>query len=224
MNPATGGVDDGEPRPAVTSAIRRRRMTRSFSSANLDPEVVTRLLDTARRAPSAGNCQAAGFVVLDTPELVARYWDTTLPPDRRRSFRWQRLLDAPVLVLVTTEPERYPARYREPDKVAAGRTSLDRWPVPYWWVDAGAVVQNLLLLAVEEGLGACLFGPFDHEPALRSEFGIDDSMRLVATVALGHRLDRADHGDRGRSADRPRRPLDDVIIRPTVRSTPRPTG
>ena len=162
-------------------------------------------------------------MLLDSPDLVARYWDITLPPQRRRTFRWQRLLDAPVLVVVTTEPERYPARYGEPDKVAAGRTSLDRWPVPYWWVDAGAVAQNLLLLAVEEGLGACLFGPFDHEPALRSEFGIDDSVRLVATVALGHRLDGST-GERGRSADRPRRPLHEQIIRPAPRPIPPPIG
>lgn len=198
----------------VDQAIRRRRMTRAFTAEPLDPGLVTRLLDTSRRAPSAGNCQAAGFVLLDTPDLVSRYWDTTLPPARRATFRWPRLLHAPVLVVVTTEPERYPRRYREPDKAAAGRGSLDRWPVPYWWVDAGAVAQNLLLLAVEEGLGACLFGPFDHESALKSEFGLDTGLRLVATIALGHRFGTGSDEKPGRSAGRPRRPLDELVIRP----------
>jgi len=206
----------------VGLAIRRRRMTRAFAPEPLDPELVTRLLDNARRAPSAGNCQAAGFVLLDTPELVGRYWDTTLPVERREGFRWHQLLDAPVLAIVTTEPGRYPARYGEPDKVATGRDTADRWPVPYWWVDAGAVAQNLLLLAVEEGLGACLFGPFDHEPALKEEFGVESSRRLVATIALGHRLDEGSPEEPGRSAGRPRRPLTEVVIRPTSGPTRSP--
>ena len=182
------GRIDGE----VERTIRRRRMTRAFTPEPLGRDLIDRLLDSARRAPSAGNCQATGFVLLDRPEQVRRYWDTTLPPERRVGFRWPQLLDAPVLVIVTTEPERYPARYREPDKAASNRGSIDRWPVPYWWVDAGAVAQNLLLLAVEQGLGACLFGPFDHEPALRNEFGLDPAQRLVATVALGHRARAGD--------------------------------
>lgn len=200
-------ISDG----SVSGAIRRRRMVRAFSPRPLETDFVVGLLETARRAPSAGNCQAAGFVLLDSPSLTARYWDTTLPPDRRAGFRWQRLLDAPVLVLVTSEPDCYPERYRESDKAASGLTSLDRWPVPYWWVDAGAVVQNLLLLAVENSLGACLFGPFEHEAALMDEFGLPDGLRLVATIALGYPM--AD--EPGRSAGRPRRPLNDLVIRPS---------
>lgn len=193
-------------------AIGARRMVREFEPGPLDPGVVDELLDRARRAPSAGNTSATRFVVLDRPELVAAYWDVTLPegPARQR-FRWQGLLRAPALVLVATDPERYLARYREPDKARSGRgASKDRWPVPYWWVDAGAVVQNLLLLVVEAGLGACLFGPFDHEPALRERFDLDPDLRLVATIAIG----RPRPDEPGRSADRPRPPLDQVIIRP----------
>jgi len=200
-------MDDPGP---VATAIAGRRMVRALAPDRLPPDLLQNLLELARRAPSAGNTQATGFVLLDRPELVERYWNTTLSPDRREGFRWQQLLDAPVLIMITTEPERYAARYREADKVASGRGSLDRWPVPYWWVDAGAVAQNLLLLAAENGLGACLFGPFDHEPALRREFGLDSSVRLVATVAIGGPLP----DEPGRSSSRPRRPASEVIIRP----------
>lgn len=203
----------------LRAAIAKRKMTRAFSDAPLPLGELDRLLDLARRAPSAGNTQAAAFVVLDRPDLVGRYWDITLPDDgagsKRSGFRWQSLLQAPALVLVTTEPDRYLSRYAEPDKAAAGRgESQDRWPVPYWWVDVGAVIQNLLLLATEAGLGACLFGAFDHEPAIRAEFGIPATTRLAATVAIGHPL--AD--ERGRSAGRPRPDLERVITRPASRS------
>lgn len=199
----------------LQDAIRRRRMTRAFSSERVDPRALEELLDLARRAPSAGNTGAAGFVVLDRPDLVARYWDLTLPGDDRRGpragFRWQQLLDAPVLILVTTEPQRYLSRYSEPDKSKTGRgESTDRWPVPYWWVDVGAVIENLLLLAAEAGLGACLFGPFDHEPSIKEEFELADGLRISATIALGHPLP----DQPGRSAGRARAPISEVVVRP----------
>lgn len=186
-------------------------MIRAFDDTPLPAGYIDELLDTARRAPSAGNSQATSFVVLDTPSLVRRYWDTTLPEGRRSGFRWQKLLSAPVLVLVMSEPDRYPARYQEHDKIASGRTTLEDWPVPYWWVDAGAVIQNLLLLVTERDLGACLFGPFDHEQRLKQEFALSASQRIVATIAVGHRL--AD--EPGRSAARPRRPRAEIILRPS---------
>ncbi|MEM9615195.1 MAG: nitroreductase family protein [Actinomycetota bacterium] len=199
----------------LTTALARRRMVRRFDPAPLPRSDLDELLDRARRAPSAGNTQAAGFVVLDEPAQTARYWDLTLPSERRRGFRWQGLLVAPALVIVTTRPQAYLDRYAESDKAASGRGGdADRWPVPYWWVDAGAVAQNVLLLAVDRGWGACLFGPFDHEPALRREFGLDEDVRLVATIAVGRPLP----DEPGRSSSRPRPPLDQVIHRPAPRS------
>lgn len=197
----------------LRSALARRRMVRSFSPAPLPADELDDLLHWARRAPSAGNTQATGFVVLDHPAATAAYWDLTLPAERRATFRWQGLLRAPVLVLVTTRPDSYVARYAEADKAATGRGgSADRWPVPYWFVDAGAVVQNLLLLAVDRGLGACLFGPFDHEPALARAFELDEGERIVATVALGH----PEADEPGRSAHRARPPIGDLVRRPVI--------
>lgn len=195
----------------LISAIARRRMVRAFEPTPLERDELDALLDRARRAPSAGNSQAVRFVVLDEPRLTARYWNVTLPPSRRPGFRWQGLLDAPVLVLVTTNPKLYVQRYGEHDKAGTGLgAGADAWPVPYWWVDAGAVVQNMLLLVVDQGWGACLFGPFDDEPAISAEFGLATDTRLVATIAIGRSLpDRP-----GRSAERVRPPRNEVILRP----------
>lgn len=189
-------------------------MVRAFARSPIPDADLDRLLDLARRAPSAGNTQAVGFVVLDDPSLTDRYWKITLAGPKRERFRWQQLLDAPVLVLVTTEPDAYPRRYAESDKASTGLgESIDDWPIPYWYVDAGAVIQNLLLLALDAGLGACLFGPFDHEPAIRSEFELDSGTRITATIALGYPLT----DEPGRSSGRRRRSPDDVIRRPARR-------
>jgi len=185
-------------------------MVRAFRSQPLDLLVVSELCDLARRAPSAGNTQATAFLVLDEPEARERYWDATLPPERRASFRWPGLLSAPALVLVAVRPDAYPERYTEPDKAATGLgAGTDRWPVPYWWVDAGAAVEHLLLGAMDAGLGACLFGAFDHEPAVAAAFGVPEGWRLVATIALGHPAP----DEPGHSSSRPRRALHEVIHR-----------
>ena len=190
--------------------VRKRRMVRAFSAEPVEPGVVDRLCDLARRAPSAGNSQGTAFLVLDQIESVGSYWDLTLSAERRRTFRWPGLLEAPVLVLVAVRPAAYTNRYAEADKAATGLGGeTDAWPVPYWWVDAGAAMEHLLLGAVDAGLGACMFGLFDHEPAVAEAFGVPDGWRLMATVALG----RARPTELGRSSTRARRPLDEVVHR-----------
>lgn len=185
-------------------------MVRDFTEETVARAVVDRLLDRARRAPSAGNTQPWAFLVLDRPAEVDRYWATTLSAAGRERFRWQGLLRAPVLVVPYVDPDAYAARYGEPDKATTGLgAGTDAWPVPYWWIDVGAVVENILLLAVEEGLGACLFGQFAHEAAVRDAFGVPDRWRAAGTIALG----RPAPSTPGRSVARPRPPIDEVIHR-----------
>src|SRR5918994_1674196 len=87
----------------LSAAVRRRRMVRSFDPAPVAPDVVDRLLDLARRVPSAGNSQALAFFVLEGAD-TARLWDVTLPPERRATFRWRGALRAPVVVVALGGP------------------------------------------------------------------------------------------------------------------------
>jgi nitroreductase len=194
----------------LTDAIRQRRMVRAFETTPVDPAVIDALVDLARRAPSAGNSQGCAFVVLHGPEQTARYWDTTLPIERRDDFGLPHLLDAPALVLVLTRAATYVERYAEPDKVDAGLGEDEAaWSVPYWWVDAGAAIEHLLLGAVDAGLGALFFGVFDHEPTLLAELGVPAGWRAVGTVAIGHALPEQPPS----SAARGRKPFDEVVHR-----------
>lgn len=194
----------------LREVVARRRMVRSFDGRPIEPEVVDRLCDLARRAPSAGNSQGVDLLVLEGSGAEG-YWNLTLPPDRRARFRWPGLLRAPVLVVVVVSPDRYVARYAEPDKAGTGLGDSDEaWPVPYWHVDAGMAVMALLLGAVDAGLGAAFIGLFDKEQAVRERFGVPVGRRAVGTVAIGY-PDGLD--EPGRSATRPRRPRDEVVHR-----------
>jgi nitroreductase len=172
-------------------------MARAFSPEPVDPDLVEQLVADALRAPSAGNSQGAEVVVLQGPEETGRYWDASLPAERRATFAWPDLPAAPVLVIVLTDPQRYVDRYAVADKAqdAAG------WTTPYWWVDGGMVVQRLLAGVEAAGLGALFFGVFAREPVVREALAIPEGLGIVGVVALGHPLASAP----GRSADRPRR-------------------
>ncbi|MGE3620901.1 MAG: nitroreductase family protein [Acidimicrobiia bacterium] len=193
----------------VTAAVRGRRMVRAFTGEPVAPAAVEHLVDLARRAPSAGNSQGWAFVALHGPE-TARYWDLALPRPARAGFPWPGLVDAPALVVCLVRPGAWPERYAEPDKAAAGLGGGEAdWPVPFWWVDAGMAVENLLLGAVEAGLGACFFGLFDHEVPVLAALGVPSGWRGVGVVALGHPApDRV-----ASSARRGRRPVGEVLHR-----------
>ncbi|MPY94112.1 MAG: nitroreductase family protein [Acidimicrobiia bacterium] len=186
-------------------------MVRAFLAEPLPTALVDELVDLARRAPAAGNTQGVAFLVLDQPPDVARYWDTTLPEARRAAFPWPGLLAAPVLVVPCVRAAAYVARYREADKASTGLgAGTEQWAVPYWHVDGGMAVAQLLLLADDAGLGALLFGIFEHEPAVRAAFGIPDDWQPLGTVALGRPAGRQRPS---RSAARARRPLAEILHR-----------
>jgi len=195
---------------------QQRRMTRSFSTRSIDPAVVDQVLDLGRRVPSAGNSQGFDFVVLVGPDETARYWDVTLPTERRAGFSWPKLLDAPVIVTVWADPAAYVARYGEADKARTGLgEGTGRWATPYWLGDASFAAMALQYAAIDAGLGVLFFGMFDHGPAVAAALGVPEDRLPVGTLAMGWpHEDSGSAGQRsGRSAGRPRRPLEEVVHR-----------
>jgi nitroreductase len=199
----------------LDSAIRQRRMCRDFSEAPLDPAIVDRLIDRARRAPSAGHTQGWAWVVLEGP-AVETFWSH----DEERA-RAGGVARAPVIVLPVVSQAAYLSRYAEPDKAGTGRDRPGGWPVPYWWVDGGGAVATLLLGAVAEGVGA-LFFALHHDPtALLERLEVPAGWQPLGAIALGWPApgwrDRAPG-----SASRGRRALDEVMHR--GRWSPGPAG
>jgi nitroreductase len=202
-----------------TDAVRRRRMVRSFSGRPVPEALLDRILDSALRAPSAGNTGGWDAVVLRGPAETALLWEaTTTAQWRATSRRWPGLVKAPVAVVLFAHPDAYAARYAEPDKETSGLGSGsatgsaigpdDPWPVPYWFVDTGFGALLLLIAAVDAGLGACFLGNFRGEQSLAAALGVPDDRRYLGTVLIGEA-----GGDDPPSASlaRGRRRLDDVV-------------
>jgi nitroreductase len=190
-------------------------MTRAFDDRPIQPAVIDHLVDLAARAPSAGKTQGWHLVVLEGAE-TSLFWDSTLPAVKRDSFRWKRLLSAPVIALPLADSRAYVDRYAEPDKAQTGLGSgTGAWPVPYWTIDTSMAVMTLLLAAEDLGLGALFFGVFRGERELRQRLGIPPGLELLGAVALGHPAPPAQDGSSGpgRSAGRERRRPAQIIHR-----------
>jgi nitroreductase len=170
--------------------LRRRRMVRHFTTEPVDPAAADRIIDAGLRAPSAGYSQGFALLVLNDESARRRFWDT-LPEAPGGSAGWAPevragVMNAPLLVAALSCKRAYLDRYAQPDK---GWTDRDesRWPVPYWDVDTGMVALLILLAAVDEGLGAILFGlPPVAIPGFRAAFGVPDDHVPVGVVAIGH--------------------------------------
>jgi nitroreductase len=187
--------------------LRRRRMVRSYDEDRPVPaEVVDRLLSAAVRAPSAGFSQGWGFLVLDTPEGVARFHEAVTPETEPEEW-FAAQVRAPLIIVPHANKDVYLDRYAQADKGFSDRSDA-WWPAPYWDIDTGFASLLILLTAVDEGLGACFFGlPKERIEPYRQAFGVPEQFRPIGAISIGH----SDEPPRDFS-DR-RRPLTEVVHR-----------
>jgi nitroreductase len=118
------------------------------------------------------------------------------------------LFNAPVVVVPCSNESAYLDRYAEADKGWSDRDP-NRWPVPFWHIDAGFASMQMLNAVVAEGLGALFFGVFgEHVPAVRNAFAMPESFTPIGAIAIGH---PADHDEPSLSLRRGRKPRDEVV-------------
>ena len=190
--------------------LRRRKMVRTYQDRPVDPQTLDRILDRARRGPSAGYSQGFAFLVLDRPEDVRRFWDAARDPEEP-DWPDEGQRRAPVIVIPVAGKDVYLERYAEEDKGWADRDEA-RWPVPYWLVDTSFAAMILLLAVVDEGLGALFFGLFAGGYRRVAEaFGIPGGWEPIGVVSIGHPV--GVDPVRSSAHTRPRRALEDVVHR-----------
>jgi nitroreductase len=186
--------------------IQKRRSVRAYLTDAVPKEVLAQIVDTARRAPSAGFSQGIDFLVLSDSEPMKRFWTLTTDPEHGAQIEEDY---PPVVVLVFSDPLRYLARYSQDDKIEFGLDDLDRWPVRFWDVDAAMAAMQLQLAAVNEGLGTWFFGIAYGEDAVRQEFSIPENRQLVGMIAIGY--PNPDEVRNGSGISKRRRPLEEQL-------------
>jgi coenzyme F420-0:L-glutamate ligase/coenzyme F420-1:gamma-L-glutamate ligase len=188
-----GALDEPETsEPPILDTIHGRRSVRRYLSKEVPDEILDRVLEAARWAPSPHGRQPWRFAVIrreETRESLAdamgAEWRANLEMDgqgaevveRRLEVSRRRLLDAPVLVLLCLYLEDldvYPDAGRQRGEITMAVQSL------------GAAAQNALLAAYDSGLDAgWMCAPLFCPGRVVEALGLDTNLVPHALLTLG---------------------------------------
>lgn len=166
-----------------SEVLARRRMVRNYTDEPVDEEVLEEVARAALRAPSAGNSQALGVVLVTDPGVRKAIADLAGEEDYVAAGFDPWISKAPAHIVISVSEDVYHRRYREPDKL--GPDGEIAWPVPFWWVDAGAAMMAVLLAAVDQGLGAGFLGVHSL-PELATLIGLPEEQKPIGVITVGH--------------------------------------
>lgn len=192
--------------------LRRRRMVRHYVEEPVPDDVIERVLDSVRRAPSAGFSQGQRLVVVTDRER-RRALARLIGEEESTSAGFEPwLASAPVHVVVCAREADYHDRYRRGDKLVDGREI--EWPVPFWFVDAGAAMMLILAAAIDEGLSSGFLGvPVESTGQLKALLEIPDDVTVVGIATFGRGLPDPKWSAATSRATQRRRPLGELVRR-----------
>lgn len=165
--------------------VLKRRMVRNFSERPVDLEIIERIVDLTRHAPSAGFTQGQSFVIVTKSDLKKSIAVTCEEEEYVKSGFDAFISKAPILLIPCTSELAYHKRYQENDKVDDTGSEIE-WPVPYWFMDIGCSVMIALLAAIDEGL-VCAFAGSKDLKTFRSLLNIPAEVTPVGVIAIGYR-------------------------------------
>ena len=147
---------------SVLDTIRKRRSVRKYKGDPVPEDVLARVLEAARLAPSAKNIQPWKFIVVRDRATKRKL--------AKASFEQYFMSDADVVIAACGFPEKaYPRQGRY----------MNSWPI-----DVAIAFEHLILQAAEEGLGTCWIGAFD-EAEVKAVLGVPEEARVLALTPLG---------------------------------------
>jgi nitroreductase len=145
-----------------TDVLLKRESIRNYDPARpIAPEVLEKILEAGRLAPSAANYQPWEFWLISSPEMLEKV---------KPCYSRQWLADAPHILVVTGDLEQ--AWERED-----GFNSLQ--------TDLAIAMHQMVLAATNEGVGSCWVTNF-KPTVLREALGLKDSMKVFGITPLGY--------------------------------------
>lgn len=173
---------------AFQKLIRQRRSIRRFLPAPVEREKILACLEAARIAPSAENAQTWRFLVVDDPEIKARFSAVAFGG---LYSACKFAAQAPVLVVVLAKLD-----------LLANRLGKQVQGIPFFLLDAGIAGEHFVLQAEELELGTCWIGWFSVR-GTRKFFKIPRKYKIVSLIALGYPASRPPR-------DSIRKPLEEI--------------
>lgn len=183
--------------------INKRRTIRRFKQDPISLDILKKLVDFARVAPAARNIQAIEYIIVENTEMRKKLfplvrWAGSLPEEQR-----------------TPEPGREPTAYI----IVLVNTKIKR---PFVDFDVGAAVENILLGAINFGIGSCWMAAIDYKK-IPELLEIPEHYDLKQVISLGYPDEESvmetykDSFKYWKDSDGkmhvPKRDLDDIILK-----------
>ncbi|MBD3414579.1 MAG: nitroreductase [Candidatus Aminicenantes bacterium] len=158
---------------SVFDVMKSRRSIRKYKSRSIPDDVLIRVMEAARVAPSGKNLQPWRFIIVKDPKKK----EQLAVASRNQSF----VAQAPVVIVACGYPDRC---YQHQGDY------MKSWPI-----DVSVALDHLMLMAWEEGLGTCWIGAF-YEDEVKKVLSIPDEVKVLALTPLGYPAHQSK--DRGR--------------------------
>jgi nitroreductase len=149
----------------VSEIIQKRRTIRRFKQDEIPYETMVKLVDGARVAPSASNLQPLEYIIVNNKEKVQELfqytgWSLYLPAEIGRPKEGQRPTAFIVILLKTEIGTKWSGH------------------------DIGASAENMILAALELGIGTCWIGSIDRDK-MRGLLNVPGQFEIDSVLALG---------------------------------------
>ena len=143
--------------------IKNRESVRNYDPDRPVPgEIIGKILDAGRSAPSACNYQPWKFLVISSPPMLDKV---------HQCYRKEWFANAPhILVIVGLKDHAWVRSYD-------GYNSLE--------TDVAIAMTHIILAATNEGVGTCWIAAFDPE-VLRKALDLNDNQVVYCITPLGY--------------------------------------
>lgn len=147
----------------IYQLILKRRTIRIFKNKKIPRKILEKLVNAARLAPSARNLQPLEYLVVDDEKLCDRIFENVYFGGQVEKLRTKE--NRPVAyILVLVNKNIKPERFEH---------------------DVGLAIENIVLTAWEEGIGACIMGAIEREK-ISKIFNLPSHYYLDLVIALGY--------------------------------------
>jgi nitroreductase len=149
----------------VYDLITSRRSVRRFQGKPVPKELLERCVNAARLAPSAANLQPLEYIIVNDKRLLPEVYTT---------LRWATYL----------RPHGDPPEGKRPQAYIVVLKHI-KGSIPESVYDIGEAIENMILVALAEGVGSCQFASVDRDK-VRQILNIPADYEIPLVLALGY--------------------------------------
>jgi len=186
----------------VMDAIQKRRSVRKYKPDEIPEDVLDKLLNAMRLAPSGKNRQPWKFIVVRDKATKAKLAEAC------SGQKW--IAEAPVVIVACGSEKEAAVRYYRDDQAIIGvgwdiEEEMEDGSIEYEScvpIDLAIALDHLTLAAVEEGLGTCWIAAL-NEYQVKELLSVPDDMRAALVMPIGYPVSWPDA--------RPRKPIEEIV-------------